>query len=210
MKTLLRTLGVLGFFGILAVFSLSFVSSHPSASTGTSTSAAFRDDTNLPDRLRSDGAGPYVNGQQNVKAIIDGVGDFDLDTSSSGRGSTRTLFIDFTSPASTGATPPFSSANVDVYFSTGGGGLLQMAVGSAKMMHVQIILPGYYFLEFNPSAQPGSSSVLVTRTSVSTWTIEASATSTAELIENTTSHGKTTQTNEGFFYMPFKITIQQL
>lgn len=210
MKTFLRTLGALSFFGILAALSLTFVSSHASAGTGTSTSATFRDNTNLPDRIRSDGTGPYVNGQQNVKAIIDGVGDFDLDTSNSGRGGTRTLFVDFTSPASTGATPPFSSANVDVYFSTGGGGLLQMAVGTAKMMNVQIILPGSYFLEFNPNAHPGSSSVIVTRTSSTTWTIEASATSTAQLIQSTTSHGKTTVTSEGFFYMPFQITVQQL
>ncbi|HET9400334.1 MAG TPA: hypothetical protein VFO34_05240 [Candidatus Acidoferrales bacterium] len=209
MKASYRALCMLSAFGILAAVSLTCVNSHVSASTGISTSATFRDDTTIPDRIRSDGAGPYVNGQQDIKAIIDGVGDFDLDTSNAPHG-TRTLFIDFTSPASTSATPPFTSANVDVYFSTGGGGLPQMAVGDAKTMHVQIILPGGYFLEFNPNAQPGSSSVLVTRTSSNTWTIEASATSTAQLIQTTTSHGKTTVTNDGFFYMPFKITVQQL
>lgn len=209
MRAFYRALCMLAAFGILAALSLTNVNPNVSASTGTSTSATFRDDMTIPDRIRSDGGGAYVNGQQNIKAIIDGVGDFDLDTSNAGHG-TRTLFIDFTSPASTTATPPFSTANVDVYFSTGGGGLPQMAVGDAKMMHVQIILPGNYFLEFNPNAQPGSSSVMVTRISSTTWTIEASATSTAELLKNTTSHGKTTVTSEGFFYMPFKITVQEL
>ena len=209
MKPSHRTLGSLVLIAVILALSLTCVHFRVFAGTGISTSATFRDDTTIPDRIRSDGAGPYVNGQHNVKAIIDGQGDFDLDTSASGSG-TRTLFVDLTSPTSTSATPPFTSANVDAYFSTGGGGLPQMAVGGTKMLNMQMILPNSYFLEFNPNAHPGSSSVLVTRTSSTTWSLEASATSTAQLIRSVTSHGKTTVTSEGFFYMPFKITVQQL
>jgi len=202
-----RIVSLLLAFGIFAVCSLILVSHHVGASTGTSMEATFRDDLTIPDRIRSDGGGPYINGQQSVSAIIDGQGDFDLNTSSKGA-HTRSLFVDLTSPTSSSATPPFTTAFVDAFLSTGGGGLPQMSVGSVKVMHLQIDLPNYYFLDFNPSAQPGSSTVTVTRTASDTWTIEASANSIAELRMVTTSHGKTTTTNEGLFYMPFKITAQ--
>src|SRR5690242_21961921 len=100
MKASHRTLGSLVLIVVILALSLTCVHFRVFAGTGISTSAMFRDDTAVPDRIRSDGAGPYVNGQHNVKAIIDGQGDFDLDTSASGSG-TRTLFVDLTSPTST-------------------------------------------------------------------------------------------------------------
>ena len=87
------------------------------SSSNTSVTATFRDasilpdGTGIPDRIKSDGGGAYVNGVGNVKAIIDGVGDFDLDTSDSpGATETRWVFLDFTNCATMGAcTPLFTS-----------------------------------------------------------------------------------------------------
>lgn len=172
----------------------------------TSMVATFRSDVTIPDRIGSDGAGSYTDGLQNVKAIIDGVGDFDLDTSASGAG-TRTVFLDFSMPASTGANPPFTTGYMDVYLSTGGGGLPQIAVGFSKSMNIRVNLPGY-FLDFNPNTYPDTANVLVTRTASDTWTIEAASTGIAKLQLVTTVRGKTVLTDEGNFFMPFKLTVK--
>ena len=173
----------------------------------TSMVATFRDDPTIPDRIQSDGAGSYEDGLQIVKAIIDRQGDFDLDTNAGGGPGARTVFLDFSAAASIGANPPFTSGYVDGYLSTGGGGLPQMAVGSFRRMRLHVSLPGY-FLDFNPNAFPDTSNVLVTRTAPDAWSIEATSSDIAKLTRITTVRGKTVLTDEGNFFMPFKLTVK--
>ena len=192
-------------------FALFLAAKNVVAANSTSMTASFRDDSSatVPDAITSDGGGAYVNGQQNIKAIIDGSGNFDLDTSTNGPRNVRTVCLNFSYPASSGATPPFTSDCVDVYLSTGGNtGLLQMSVGTSEAKHLQIDFPGY-FLDFNSNAQPGSSMVTVTRNSQTTWTIEADyPNAIAQLSKISTVNGKTVFINEGLFNMPFAITVQ--
>lgn len=61
-------------------------------------------------------------------------------------------------------------------------------------------------VRFDPALHPGSSLLTVTRTGVNTWTIEASATDVAGLTSATTS-GKAVKVNEGYYRLPFKITV---
>jgi len=64
--------------------------------------------------LRSDGLGSYQNGTYSVSSIVQGIGNWVLDTKPS---SLRRVFVDLSDPVSgTGANPPFLGANVPVRF----------------------------------------------------------------------------------------------
>ena len=176
----------------------------------------FRDSTTIPDRIKSDGLGTYVDGQNGVRAVIDARGDFDLDTSTAGPGG-RTLFVDLSSCVSTSCNAPFATQDVDAFMSTGVGGLPNMAQGSstASSLAVNFVTPStpntQWFLRFNPNAYPGTSTVTVTRGSASTWTIEAVTGSTscgamAKLLSAPTT-GKLILTDRGNFCVPFEVTV---
>lgn len=64
-------------------------------------------------------------------------------------------------------------------------------------------------IRFNPTMYPGSGYVTVTRTSTTTWTVEATTLDPAELVSLTTGRGKSVEAQEGFYTMPFKITVTQ-
>ena len=53
---------------------------------------------------------------------------------------------------------------------------------------------------------PGSTDLTVTRTATNTWIVEASDSDIAELVSTTTS-GRSVTVNEGYYAMPFKITV---
>jgi hypothetical protein len=182
------------------------------AITGIPVTATFRDAPG--DQIASDGRGPYVNGVENVKAILDGRGDFDLDTSVGGLKPIRALSLDFGQPASPplpGCSPPFATPTlVDVYLSTGVGGLPAMAVGSsvASSLAVHFGFGGTgWFVEFG--MVPGTSTVTVTHVTSNTWTIEAASTAIAELQKATTTKGKIVTTDCGTFLMPFEVTVTE-
>ena len=61
-------------------------------------------------------------------------------------------------------------------------------------------------VRFDPALHPGSTLLTVTRPAQNTWTIEAMESDTAGLLSATTS-GKSVKVNEGFYTLPFKITI---
>ena len=68
----------------------------------------------LPFRIGSDGLGVYKQGINSVAAIVQGIGDWELDTKSS---SLRKVRIDFGDPViGSGANPPFQSAIVPTRF----------------------------------------------------------------------------------------------
>lgn len=177
--------------------------------------AEFRDDVSLPDRIMSDGLGPYVHGVGQVKAILDGRGDFDLDTNASGKPALRLLSLDFTVPAScpaSGCQPPFATGSEDAYMSTGAGGLPNMAIGASTRSKLQVSFSSggnlQWFVRFDPSQYPDTSSVLVTRLDVNSWTIEAGATDTAKLLSAPTS-GKLVLTDRGNYFLPFRVVIRR-
>jgi len=178
----------------------------------TSMTAVFRDGLPESDRVKSDLTGAYVDGLQGVKAIIDGLGDFDLDTDTGGQGF-RTLFVDLDNCASTSCSRPFSGgAHVDAYLSTGAGGLPAMAVNASKASKLQILFitptapDTQWFLRFDTASYPTTSTVTVTRTALNEWTIEAASGAAAKLFSATT-RGKLVLTDRGNYYVPFKVTV---
>lgn len=62
-------------------------------------------------------------------------------------------------------------------------------------------------VRYDPALYPGSTFLTVTRPAVNTWTIEASATDVAQLVSATTTSGKAVKVNEGYYRMPFKVTV---
>ena len=200
---------VVGSLGFVALFTPRIGAKNPSP-TSTPLIATFADNNLTPDRIQSDGLGPYVNGQSNVKAILDGRGDFDLDTNTTPGPAIRTLFLDFTSCASGPGTctPPFTTDRVDSYMSTSAGGLPSMAVGSSKASSLQVSFVGGYFLRFDPSAYPETSNITVTRTSLTTWTVQAPATGIAKLVTYTGNGKNSTLIDHGDYLMPFGVNLQ--
>lgn len=63
-----------------------------------------------------------------------------------------------------------------------------------------------FTVRFDADAYPGTSNVMVTRTAANTWVVEAHAADVAQLVSEPTS-GKQTVVNEGFYSMPFRITV---
>ena len=61
-------------------------------------------------------------------------------------------------------------------------------------------------VRFAPANYPGSSWLTVTRVGSNTWTIEATTADVATL-ESATTAGKTVKVHEGFYRLPFKITV---
>jgi hypothetical protein len=143
---------------------------------------------------------------EHVKAILDGLGDFDLDTSAVGGQPIRLLFLDFRAPASGSSTAPFLSGTVDAYFSTGGGGLPDMAVGSSKRMRLSVNFPGW-FIRFDPVQYPSTSNVLARRLSDASWELEAAPTDMGKLLQVSTVRGKMVLTDRGDFFLPFRMTV---
>ncbi len=62
-------------------------------------------------------------------------------------------------------------------------------------------------VRFNAEYYPGSTDLTVTRTSENTWEVEASVNDVAELVAINSGKGKQVMTHEGFYTMPFKITV---
>lgn len=96
--------------------------------------------------------------------------------------------------------------------STGAGGLPNMAVGSSirSKLQVSFSAPGgnQWFLRFDPSQYPDTSSVLVTRLDDATWAIEAGSTDTAKLLSAPTT-GKFVLTERGTYFMPFRVVVRK-
>ncbi len=61
-------------------------------------------------------------------------------------------------------------------------------------------------VRFDPALYPGSTFLTVTRTAENTWIIEATGSAVAELVSANTS-GKIVKVNEGYYSMPFRITV---
>lgn len=207
-KKMLRTKKrflLIAFAFVVLLVSLTALSSAAKKPSQFPMIATFGDD--LAYRIRSDGLGPYIHKVDDVKAIIDALGDFDLDMNMAGGPAFRLLLLDFSDPASSNYNPPFISETVDAYFATQDGGLMEMDVNSSKYMRLAVNFAGY-FIRFNPNTYPDTTNIKVTRTSENSWEIEATApTDIGKLLKVKTVKGKLVLTDCGNFYLPFKVTI---
>lgn len=173
--------------------------------------ATFRDSG---DRIGSDGLGPYIDKLDDVHAVIDARGDFDMDTDWYGetpKVEERKLYLYFTEPVLGYYNPPFLYGYVSAFMSTGVGDLPLMVVDSSVLSNLAVNFGAAgrgWFIRFNPEKYPGSTKVLITRLSEDTWEIEALATDIAQLLSYS-GKGKFVLTNEGFFHMPFKVTVKK-
>jgi hypothetical protein len=184
---------------------------------------------NLPGdyRILSDGQGPYLNGSGGVESILQGIGDWVLDTQ--GNDSTRMVFVDLTDQARevNGATLPFETGLVFGRF------IAQSASGPVPIrfmtgLNSQIVSPlvfafGHeterYRIVMNSHNFLQTDDVLVKCTGVSgsgqcnASVIEPSVThegelkNKAQLLGISTKKGKIVETDLGDFYLSFRITI---
>jgi hypothetical protein len=180
------------------------------------------------DAIAGDSLGPYVGGPtggNNVAdgAYIDGGGDVYLVLQQE---SGRAVFFGFT-PPSPGDLRTFSSIwSFRVRFSQCGAYDANNHTISLSNVPLNQTVNGWcdwnftdtsdtadtylWTVRFDPVHYPGTSYVSVTRTGLAAWTIEADAPTgaLAELIASTTS-GKSVTYGEGFYPMPFSVSITQ-
>jgi hypothetical protein len=115
------------------------------------------------------------------------------------------LFTDNSLPAS--ITNPLDAAGTPLP-----NGFLSLAVGQSARARYKLNFADpsgrnlLWTVRFNSSMYPGSTELTVTRTATNTWVVEASASDVAELVSTTTS-GRSVTVNEGYYAMPFKITV---
>ena len=116
-----------------------------------------------------------------------------------------TVFTDDSLPAS--ITNPLDAAGAELP-----SGFLSIAVGQSARSRYMLNFADptgralRWTVRFNSSMYPGSTELTVTRTATNTWVVEASASDVAELVSTTTS-GRSVTVNEGYYAMPFKITV---
>lgn len=93
-------------------------------------------------------------------------------------------------------------------------GFKSLAVGQSAPARMFLNFPDpagralLWTVRFDPSLYPGSSHLRVTRTASTKWILEATDADVAELVSANTS-GKTVKVNEGYYSMPFRITITE-
>ena len=174
-------------------------------STATPVTAVFTD--HLDDSIRSDGRGAYLNGVDGVQSIIDSFADFILQLHYAGKKSSlrREMFFDFTKAITESGAINRGTFYEDAFLNVDSIGTL--AIGQSRSSQAQFNTQ-VGLLRFNPEKYPGTSYVLVTRTSATTWVITASGTTggdVAALVQQ--AKGNTFQ-YLGSYHMPFQITVQ--
>jgi hypothetical protein len=137
-----------------------------------------------PSRIRSDGLGEYVDGQQGMQAVIDQFGNLQI-SPNNGQATTpaqRSLVFDFSVPAD-----PLNTYRPNVSGQTNFK-ILSISYGSpARIQDLGLNgnpvsgcyrvtfafrnLTTHHQLEFNPSINADAIAAFITRTSASTWTI---------------------------------------
>ena len=183
-----------------------------------------------PDRIQGDTSGPYTgaatapeqgpyfdSGSNLYFPLQPGLGRFvSIDFSAplgtpacavnaTCRKNFTTVFTDNSLPAS--ITNPLDAAGTPLPT-----GFLSIAVGQSARARYKLNFadPGgrslLWTVRFNSAMYPGSTELTVTRTATNTWVVEASVSDVAELVSTTTS-GRSVTVNEGYYSMPFKITV---
>jgi hypothetical protein len=174
-------------------------------------SISFRDSSSLPDRIQSDGLGPYTNGTDGVRAELVGTGNVTMDTDDTSAPIVRRLFLDFTDPATTVADPPFSTSTVVAFLSTSycqnEGGLRDMAIGASQLCNLNVNFPAAnkgWFIRFGTYS--GTTPASVRRIDADTWEVEVPPPAIAKLLSYPTK-GRFVLTDRGDFHMPVLLTV---
>lgn len=171
----------------------------------TPATGQFRDA--ITDHVLSDG-GAYVDGQNGVSSAINVGGNYLLDTEKTSR---KLTFVAPASYAVGGCTLPFQrEATPSDFANQALAHLNTMAVGATTQVTATIVvIPSetprtQYYLSYEPSLYPETSSITATRVSSTTWTLEAAADAIAK-ISTATTHG--TKPCGDAIGMPFLITV---
>jgi hypothetical protein len=208
------------------------------AGSTTPTTATFRNNcfwpeegflcSGPPDRIGSDHIVPfpytYINGVEEVKAIIDAAGEFVLDTNTNTGRIHRSLYVDVRDAVPPGKGPPdhpnwelLGYGWVDAYVITREGAFTGMRYGDApRSVGLAVNFP-YWSLHFgfSSSEETDTDKVQVTcmgslssDSPCDTWEIEAVPPATRAKLLLVSRKGQTE--DYGNFYMPFKLTVRKL
>lgn len=192
----------------------------------TVTSTIENGTTNSPYRIKSDGLGAYLNGTSSVVSIIQGIGDWELNTKSS---KTRKVFFDFRDPVTTSTqTPnaPFQTALTPTRFISK---CTQVGIKLQDLMLNQTVLcplaisldygGATYAVRMNPTNYAETDWVQWTCTSAVSgkcngWLLEPSVVQSngerkvkGQLLKISTTKGQTVETPRGVFYFSFRMTL---
>lgn len=181
------------------------------------------------DRITGDGQGPYVgnaagegaffneNNKLDIhytagygRTITADFGDFVANGSCVGAGNCRKNFnfADVRATSYPSITNPIDASQAALP-----NGFYDIPVGGSSKARFKLDFADpagraiIWTVRFNAEFYPGSTDLTVTRTSVNTWTVEATTSDVAELVAINTGRGKQIMTHEGFYTMPFRITV---
>lgn len=121
-------------------------------------------------------------------------------------------YRNFTSVYTDDSQPPSITNPVDAAGGPLPNGFYGIAIGQTVTSRYKFNFPDpsgralLWTVRFNSNVYPGSSDVTVTRVSENVWVVEATAADVAELVVTPT-RGRSTTTSEGFYSMPFRITV---
>jgi hypothetical protein len=180
------------------------------SSSLASATGIFRD--LVSDRVQSDGLGPYINGTTGVTSAINSGGNYELNTGLP-HGTRKLKFLAPTSYGP-GCSLPFQEeltgadmANQHI------SKLTSMAVNTSIPVTMIIVLTPAetpsteYNLTYDPTIYPEASYITATRTSPSTWTLEAASTAVAKIETNSTRGAYKRVPCGDAIGMPFLITV---
>ncbi len=200
----------------------------PVTSTIHDADADNRDVTGLPTpyRIQSDTLGTYKNQIDSVESIIQGIGDWELNTKTS---AVRKVFIDFRDPVSADLSnqtpnPPFQSEKVPLRFiskcTQQTVKMQDMTLNNSYLCPLAISLDyggATYAVRMNPSNFSGTDWAQWTCLSLnssgkcSNWQMVPSSfhdgtrKARGQLLKISTVKGKTVEEKRGVFYLSFKI-----
>lgn len=181
------------------------------------------------DRITGDGLGPYVGNAAGEGAFFNDNNKLDIHyTASYG----RTIVADFGDLVANGAcvtagncrknfniadvratSYPSITNPVNASQDALPNGFFDIPVGGSSKARFKLDFadpaggPYIFTVRFNAEFYPGSTDLTVTRVDLNTWVVEATASDVAELVAINTNKGKQIMTREGFYTMPFKITV---
>lgn len=174
-------------------------------------------------RIRSDGLGEYVHGQETVSAELDGYGNLQISVASA-LPPLRMLTFDYSVPAdpSNNYRPNLAGTR---WFriksnkaNNGNPGIHELAVGSDRCYNVTVAhgdLATQHVDGFNTAADPQSTYVLITRTGSSTWSMTTGTGCSglpdiASLYSQDVSRRNQPRVFRGYFSLPFAIAIRSV
>jgi hypothetical protein len=198
--------------GAVAPYTASSTAAKPPANVAATAQFRCPGDCSAGDAIRGDGGANYAAG-------LNSNSEFDLTPTVS-----RVVWLDFGAlTGCAGCRRNFTSVAVTngvIHTNVVDPATGQLAANGLKSIPMGATWPSFikvsfetvqngvtvlWTLRFNPVEQPQTTTVDVTRTSATSWVIEAMASDLAALVSKEVR--KRGETNEGAFVMPFRITV---